>query len=247
MEYIKKFLKVMIWPIIFYIGQILIITVFSTILKVINKDISVDDITNKYLIIPYIIIFINFLIIFIKKYKTNKLKEEKLNIKNISLIIILGILMITIYNIVMSKVNQVVLFTTFDTKDINIPNYIVLTVLIGPILEELLFRGIIFNEFKKFNPQMKSILLTSFIFALLHTTILQVIYAFALSFMLIYVYQKFKTILAPIIMHITSNVFNLLSCILITNVSQNILTVILIIGLITIYIINKKIIKKDLK
>ena len=48
-----------------------------------------------------------------------------------------------------------------------------------------------FNEFKKFNPQMKSILLTSFIFALLHTTILQVIYAFALSFMLIYVYQKF--------------------------------------------------------
>lgn len=247
MEYLKKFLKVLIWPIIFYIGQILIISVVSAIIKAINNDITIDEITSNYILIPYIIIFVLFTFIFDKKYKTNKLKEEKLSIKNISLIMLLGILMITIYNITMSKINEIVLFTTFSVKDINILQYILLTVLVGPILEELLFRGIIFNEYKKFNPQMRSILLTSFLFAFMHTTIIQVLYAFALSFILIYVHQKYKTILAPIILHITSNLFNLLSCILITNVNQNILTLILILGLITIFLINKKIIKKDIK
>ena len=247
MEYIKKFFKLMIWPISFYIGQILIITIFSAILKIINNNITVEDITDKYIIIPYIIIFVIYAIIFTKKYKNNNIKENKLSITKILLLIMIGILFITIYNITVSKINQIILFTTFDTSNINIIQYILLTTIIGPILEELLFRGIIFNELKKFNPQMKSILITSFLFSIMHTTILQIIYAFALSFMLIYVYQKYKTIFAPIIMHITSNLFNLLSCILITNLNQNILTIILVICLITIYLINKKIIKKDLK
>lgn len=246
MQYFKKFLKVLMWPIIFFVGQFLIALVVGSIIHAIDSNITPEEFIDKYSYVLAFITFIIFFIILAKKNKQNNHLENKLKIKEMIYIFLIGASMITIYNIVMSNINQIVLFTTFDTKNINILEYIICTAILGPILEELVFRGIVFNELKTFNKQMTSILITSFLFAFFHSTVLQVIYAFALSFMLIYVYQKYKTIIAPILLHIVSNIFNLLSCMLITNNNQIITYSVLVISLITIFIINKKIIKKDL-
>ena len=52
---------------------------------------------------------------------------------------------------------------------------------------------------------MVSIILTSLIFALFHSDIINAIYAFGVSFILIYVYEKYKTLKAPMLMHISLN------------------------------------------
>ena len=52
---------------------------------------------------------------------------------------------------------------------------------------------------------MTSIIISSVIFSLFHSNIIDAIYAFGVSFILIYMYEKYKTLKAPIITHICLN------------------------------------------
>ena len=50
--------------------------------------------------------------------------------------------------------------------------------IMGPILEEYLFRGIVYNELKTFESKKNATILASLIFALVHTNYINMIYAF---------------------------------------------------------------------
>ena len=101
-------------------------------------------------------------------------------------------------------------------------------------------------NFADFNKTKIAVILTSIIFSLFHSNIIDAIYAFIVSFILIYVYEKYKTIKAPFIVHIVSNVINYFICLLIT---QNIIllnTILLIVSIVILFLIRTKIIKQDL-
>ncbi len=273
-NYLKHFFKVLIWPIIFLVGQFLLVLLFSLyfninefntiktnnsdgqdITETFNNYVKTTDYSNKLsefinsnMLLITIITFIIFIIIFkhyYKKYQINY--NQKISFKTIMLLILIGTCINTSYNIIMSNVNSIYNFTNaYDKIEVNILISIICTGILGPILEEFLFRGIIFNKFKNFNKQMTSILLTSFVFAFCHSTFIQILYAFCLSFILIYVYDKYKTIKAPIIVHITSNIVNIFICLLIMKNIYILNITLLIISIIVLFIINQKLIKKDL-
>ena len=69
-----------------------------------------------------------------------------------------------------------------------------------------MFRGIIYNELKSKYSNMKSILLTTIFFAIIHINIIQILYALIIGFILIFVYEKYNNIKAPIILHMASNI-----------------------------------------
>lgn len=276
-SYISNVIKILIWPIIFIIGQFLLVVIFGIIfnankyteIKLANQNLSKEEyavIYNDYiktvdyqnelkifidshLISITIITFIIFFIIFYFIYKKNRNNyyNNKITFSNIFILILTGISLNISYNLTLSSINNIYHFTeVYNGIDVNIFTYIICTGILGPILEELLFRGIVYNKLKKFNKIMKSIILTSIIFALFHQTGVQILYAFCLSFILIYFYEKFKNIIASIIIHISSNIMNFFTCMLI-NKNNVILNLILVIISFTIlYIINTKIIKKDL-
>ena len=78
--------------------------------------------------------------------------------------------------------------------------------IIGPILEELLFRGIVYNKLLTFNNHKKACIITSIMFSLMHfPNIITMIYTLILSFIMIYLYDKYKSLYAPIIFHIAIN------------------------------------------
>lgn len=83
-------------------------------------------------------------------------------------------------------------------------NLLLLGVLPG-IVEELVFRGMIFKGLKeKFSP-IASILLSSLLFALMHQNIQQFIYPFILGCILAVVMSKTNNLLYPILIHIFNN------------------------------------------
>ena len=91
---------------------------------------------------------------------------------------------------------------------------------------------------------MSSIILCSVIFALFHTNIINAIYAFGVSFILIYLYEKYKTLKAPIIMHIALNTTIILMVnLIVKNYIFFNLYLLLVSALVLLYL--KKIIKKD--
>lgn len=83
--------------------------------------------------------------------------------------------------------------------------------LAAPIIEEVLFRGIIFRRMKEYcNPTM-AIMLSGFVFGIYHFNIVQGIYATFMGIFLGYLYEKFHTLWAPILFHIAANVMSVLS------------------------------------
>ncbi len=79
------------------------------------------------------------------------------------------------------------------------------TVLIAPIAEEVVFRGFIYSRLKEGTGIIAAVILTSLLFGLMHGTVIWATYAFVLSLMLIFVSERFHSLWASIILHISFN------------------------------------------
>ena len=93
----------------------------------------------------------------------------------------------------------------------NIIVQILATVLLAPILEEVVFRGTILRRLKDTSVKFHGAnIIQALLFALIHGNVLQGIYAFLLGIILGFLYVKFNSIWAPIAMHIGFNAFGAL-------------------------------------
>ena len=87
-------------------------------------------------------------------------------------------------------------------------NYVIQIIaagIIGPIIEELCFRFFMYGSLKKVFGFRPACIITSIVFGLTHGNLAQFMYAFLLSLIFIFVYEKYKSIAAPIIAHISAN------------------------------------------
>lgn len=155
---------------------------------------------NKSIIIGSIFICIIEIIYVVFKYKGKKIKVEQYNLFPY---ILLGIGITTTYNMILFAMN---LGNEVNTN-INIVFNIICSGIIGPIFEETLFRYSFINYLKKFNSTKMSIIISSIVFAICHTGITTIIYAFIIGLVNSYLYIKKKNILVPIVIHMSANIF----------------------------------------
>ena len=73
--------------------------------------------------------------------------------------------------------------------------------LVTGFTEEILFRGLIYNTMKEAMPTGFAVFLSSLIFGAAHGDVEQFIYTALLGILLTLIYEKYDSILAPIIMH----------------------------------------------
>ena len=86
----------------------------------------------------------------------------------------------------------------------------ILTVLVAPIAEELLFRGALFNSLTSVANKPMAVLLTAVLFAVVHVDPVQMSYAFVLGIMLAFIRSETEMIVPCIAMHIAFNFMNYL-------------------------------------
>ncbi len=101
-----------------------------------------------------------------------------------------------------------------DTQDALLGSNLVIQ-LIGlgiviPVQEEVLFRGLVYQRLKDYNKGWVSILLASAFFAVYHGNALQILFAFPMSVLITWIYEKEKVLLAPILFHMTVNLSSVL-------------------------------------
>ena len=178
------------------------------LITMMNKAIyqqKLNDYLSSKAVLITLITFIIFGFIFYKIYSKYKEKGKQIPISNL---IILGVFISLFYNILIFNINNVIHITdNYVLSDVGIIVLILTTGIMGPILEELLFRGIVFNRLRKVTSKNKSIVIASLLFAIFHLpNVVNCIYAYLLSFVLIKVYEKYKTIKAPILIHCACNI-----------------------------------------
>jgi membrane protease YdiL (CAAX protease family) len=77
--------------------------------------------------------------------------------------------------------------------------------ILAPVLEEVLFRGIIFSRMREISNFHISAAVSSFLWAAAHMNMVQGITAFAYGLFLAFLYEKFKVLWVPILSHCVFN------------------------------------------
>lgn len=165
----------------------------------INSDVSSVniDILIKYLIVAITISTIPVSIYLYKKYK---IKEEKLDYKKLLIMIPLGIGTSLFYNMLTINYQE-----PQTLLDLNIYLIILYTAILGPIFEELVFRYVSIKKAKEVYNENTAIIIITIIFALMHSGIINITYAFLIGLLLALIYKKYYNIIYPIIIHISAN------------------------------------------
>lgn len=88
----------------------------------------------------------------------------------------------------------------------SLPVALIVYGVVAPIVEEILFRGVVFNRMKENNRIITSVILSSLVFAVYHQNIVQGIYAFIMGCIIAYLYELFGRFYVPVCVHIVSNV-----------------------------------------
>lgn len=114
--------------------------------------------------------------------------------------ILLGIGISVIYNMIIFKLGIINNITNIDIF-INI----IASIIVGPIFEEVLFRFSLINKLEIYFSRRWSIWLSASIFALCHTGIYTIIFAFIIGIVNGYLYSSKRDILIPIFVHISAN------------------------------------------
>ena len=82
----------------------------------------------------------------------------------------------------------------------------------APLLEELLFRGVLFGGLTKIMPVWGAMLLSGFLFAVIHVNAATLIPLWFLGVAFAWLYARMGTLLAPMVVHLTFNAVNLAFC-----------------------------------
>jgi len=82
-------------------------------------------------------------------------------------------------------------------------------VVMAPVLEEIVFRGLVYTRLKKGMPVIVAAILASFVFGLCHGTAIWIIYATGLGLVMTWVFEKYQSLTASILFHFSFNTMGL--------------------------------------
>lgn len=82
--------------------------------------------------------------------------------------------------------------------------------ILAPIMEEILFRGLVYRRLKRYMPKWGAVLLGAGIFAVYHGNMMQILFAFPMALLIIWSYERWGTLTAPILFHMAANLSTVL-------------------------------------
>lgn len=84
---------------------------------------------------------------------------------------------------------------------------IVLYGIISPIVEEMVFRGVLYNRIKKFYSVTKAVVFSALLFGAFHANLPQFLYGAAMGVLIALCYEYAGCFAAPVLMHMSANIF----------------------------------------
>ena len=195
MSYIKK-LTYSILPIIRYIVLSYLVIFISYFIFYIFGYRDVSMFINNYGIYINLIFNIVYIIILSKKYRVRYMFSSKY----IYHLLILGVsLSLFLNNIIL------LIRSSGDIVNVNKIILMISSVIVGPIIEELLYRYILISKLRCFNSRISSVIISSVIFSLSHNNIYSIIYSLILGLVLGVIYIRKVSVSNSIIVHSFSN------------------------------------------
>lgn len=176
--------------------------------------------TSYILIIAALIAFLIFWLMDRKKTLQSAWKLRPIRIGHFLLMLLFGMASGIVLGMILSLISEVGPFApTFEKYDqfaeqLFTGNWFVLLLSFGlvvPIIEEIMFRGMIMNHLNRVLRLPLAFVIQSILFGLYHFNPVQSTYAILLGLLITYLYLKYNSILAAIGVHIGINSFAVIS------------------------------------
>ena len=197
MNYIKNLIKAIV-PVIIYLVLSYVVILGSCFVYYLLGYKDIEGVVINYA--SYILVIFNIIYIYVLLKRNNIFIKKS---KYIIPLFMLGISYACFGNMLILYIN------TNDVVNMNIIFLILSSVIVGPIIEEIIFRYILINKLNSFNNRFISIVISSIIFALAHNGIINIIYTFILGMILGIIYIKDKNLLNSIVLHSSANLISL--------------------------------------
>ncbi len=145
-----------------------------------------------------------------KTLQAAKEEAQELKIKNVATCAALTLVLALGLNFCFAgfdffKFDTIYLEASKRIYEVSLPIGLILYVVVAPFVEELVFRGIIFNAVRGKVKPMFAAVLSATLFAYGHPGLLQLLYAFIIGFMFAYAYHHTRKLWVPIAMHSVIN------------------------------------------
>ena len=204
----------------------------------------------------YILASILFLLVLLLIYKTTKLiqfsgiQKRRLPQNGVMNIIAVGLILGVVFNVLLNVMASLIPEEWLKANQESVGafqgQHFLITFcavsVFAPIVEELLFRGFLYNCMKKLTGKIWiSSIITSILFGVYHGNILQAIYAGMLSFIMIWFYEQSHSLVASIIFHGAVNTSSIFTGILMFyNLEIAVLIICPIVGIFLMYMFSGK-------
>lgn len=196
------------------VNKVFLTTVLLSILGSYIIDAFVTKLTDNYFIILLFsqLVLIVPSVIYLVASKVNiasAIRFKKIKFSNIILIIVFSYLITPLMNLINAFSMMYVQNNTMDVMNNIVRNNglllsLFIVALVPCILEESVYRGIFYNEYSKISP-LKGMLLSGFLFGIMHGNFNQFSYAFAMGVIFALLIEATDSILATMIVHFFIN------------------------------------------
>ena len=208
-SYLVAMVKVVMFMAIFYIITLIVPSIVVDIMKgIFNYNGSTTTLLYVALISAQVILMIIYNIIYHKDKKNYPVVKESNKMNYVyGVILIVGVSFLSLY--------LMELLNFYTDEEPNATLLIGISAVIGaPLMEEVLFRGLILNRLLSKMNVWVAILLSSLLFAVSHLEFTQAIYCFFMGLSIAYVYVKTRSLIPCMIGH---GLINLKSCFALNN------------------------------
>lgn len=200
---------------------IIALIVELVLIGLLKKDVSdlypyINQITalSSLLTIPFLLLMMRY--DRKKEMAAGKQRSKKVSLMKYVYVVGISIAFAIAFNNVLMLSNLAEYSTAYQEAaesmySVSLPVQIVCLGIIIPIMEELIFRGVIFQRMKMSGSVAHAIVSSSVLFGFYHGNSVQFIYATASGVLLAYLCEKYGSIKAPILAHV---LMNIVSCIL---------------------------------
>lgn len=207
MKKVKVIFSSIIYIILLFVLDFLVLSLFSFYfynttsveLNSAEYNASLASFLSKNQLLIVLISMMFWVPLFIKQLRKRKIEFNSVGVKNLQKWIWLVISTNIIWNILLYDIGKL------QVPALPMLSTVLATCILGPILEEFVFRGIIYSKLKTIFSKEKAIFLVSLFFAIYHFNLLQGIYAFFVSIIVTIIYDKYNNFWLPIIIHCIGN------------------------------------------
>lgn len=159
-----------------------------------------------------------FFLLLLGSYKKIKFREfiSTMNLKMVMLFLILPVAVLKILPLLGLYLMFTILLHKSASLSFHEPwlNFIFIsinTIILGPIIEEILFRAVLFDRLRKFIPVAFAVVLSSLVFSLFHSEDSQIIITFILGIIFAVIYRRTQNLAYPIVLHAALNAMTVFS------------------------------------